>query len=205
MDSESGYSQTDAVKWISNILREPAPSPGDESREKAAEIHSEPSPARASNSVGAAARGETTNSVEADLRPARGKSPEMAAESSTFPSPDGAAGSPPPSSGGGRFRAAVWRFLVFCVEPIFRRLREYLLEPLALLHERLNGRVVETRAATERIQLQMQLIRADLDVLPKQLVHLEFQSRNLAKQLAHLEGQISILADQLKHLKSQGG
>ena len=204
MDSESGYSQTDAVKWISNILREPAPSPGDESREKAAEIHSEPSPARASNSVGAAARGETTNSVEADLRPARGKSPEMAAESSTFPSPDGAAGSPPPSSGGGRFRAAVWRFLVFCVEPIFRRLREYLLEPLASLHEKLDTQAAETRASTERIRLQVQVMRGALDVLPKQLVHLEFRSRNFAKQIARLESQLGILADQLEHSESQG-
>jgi FkbM family methyltransferase len=94
------------------------------------------------------------------------------------------------------------------VEPIFRRLRDYLLEPLVLLHEKLNekldGHIAETRAGTERIQLQIQVIRADLNALPKQLVHLEFQSRNFAKQLAHLESQFGILADQLEHLKSQG-
>jgi len=176
MDPQSSHSQTDAIKAISNVLREPAPRSGGELRETTAATLSRPAPAPAS----------------------------ISAESKT-PSECDDAGLPGPSSGRRHLRNTLWRFVVLCVEPIFRRLREYLLEPLALLHERLNGRVVETRAATERIQLQMQLIRADLDVLPKQLVHLEFQSRNLAKQLAHLEGQISILADQLKHLKSQGG
>jgi UDP-perosamine 4-acetyltransferase len=91
------------------------------------------------------------------------------------------------------------------VEPIFRRLREYLLEPLALLHEKLDIHAAETRAAIERMQLQVQVMRGALDVLPKQLVHLEFRARNFAKQLAHLESQFGFLADQLEHLKSQGG
>jgi precorrin-6B methylase 2 len=53
--------------------------------------------------------------------------------------------------------------------------------------------------------LQVQVIRADLEVLPKQLVELEFRSRNFAKQLTHLESQFGILADQLEHLESEGG
>lgn len=188
MSSQSDYSHIDAVKAISNILREPVPGSGGESREKAAEILSEPTPAPAS-------------------QPGAGSS-EMPAESKTPPA-SGGAKLPGPSSSGSRVRSALWRFLIFCMEPIFRRLREDLLEPLVLFHEKLNekldGHVAETRVATERIQLQMQVIRADLDVLPKQLVHLEFQSRNFAKQLAHLESQFGILADQLEHLKSQSG
>ena len=125
----------------------------------------------------------------------------MAAESGTLPSRGGAS-SPTPSSGRRRLRAALWRFLVSCVEPIFRRLREYLVGPL---HAEFDGHAAESRAATERFQLQVQAIRADLDVLPKQLVQVEFRYRNLAKQIAHLESQFGILADQLEHLRSQGG
>jgi UDP-perosamine 4-acetyltransferase len=91
------------------------------------------------------------------------------------------------------------------VEPIFRRLREYLLEPLALLHEKLDIHAAETRAAIERMQLQVQVMRGDLDVLPKQLVQLEFRSRNFAKQIAHLESQFGILANQLNHFELPGG
>ena len=182
MDSQSSYSHTDPVKSISNILREPAPRSEGESRETAAEIPSEPTPARASQS--------------------RDESSEMGAESSSLPARDGAKAQGQ-SSGRRHLRAApLWRFLVLCVEPIFRRLREYLLGPL---HAQFDTHAAETRAATERIQLQIQLIRADLDVLPKQLVQLEFRYQNLAKQIAHLESQLAILADQLKHLESQGG
>ena len=93
-------------------------------------------------------------------------------------------------------RAALWRVLTLCVEPISCRLRDYLLAPL---HVKLDGQVI----ATERIQLQVQAIRADLEALPKQLAQLEFRSRNFAKQLTDLESQLAILADQLKHLESQ--
>jgi hypothetical protein len=177
MDSQSSYSHTDPVKSISNILREPVPRSGGESRETAAEIPGEPTPAPASQP--------------------RDQSSEMAAASSAFPARDGAK-LQRPSSGSRHLRAALWRFLVLCVEPIFCRLRDYLLAPL---HAKLDSQA----AAIERIQLQVQAIRADLEVLPKQLVQLEFRSRNFAKQLTHLESQLGILADQLKDLESQDG
>ena len=50
---------------------------------------------------------------------------------------------------------------------------------------------------TERILLQVRVIREDLEFLPKQLVQVEFRSRNFAKQLTQLESQFGILADQL--------
>ena len=177
MDSQSSYSHTDPVKSISNILREPVPRSGGESRQTAAEILSEPSPAPASQP--------------------RDESSEVAAESSAFPARD-TAKLPRPPSGSRHLRAALWRFLVLCVEPIFCRLRDYLLAPL---HAKLDIHAV----AIERIQLQVQVIRADLEVIPKQLVQLEFRSRNFAKQLTHLESQLGILAAQLKDLESQDG
>jgi hypothetical protein len=177
MDSQSCYSHTDPVKSISNILREPAPRSEGKSQETAAEIVSEPTLAPSSQP--------------------RVESSEMALESSTFPARDGAK-LPRPSSGNRHLGAALWRFLVRCVEPIFCRLRDYLLAPL---HVKLDGQAI----ATERLQLQVQAMRADLEVLPKQLVQLEFRSRNFATQLTHLEFQLSSLADQLKQLESQGG
>jgi len=177
MDSQSSYSHTDPVKSISNILREPAPRSGGESRETAAEIPGEPTPAPASQP--------------------RDESSEMAVESSTFPKRNGAK-LPRPTSGSRHLSAALWRFLVRCLEPIFSRLRDYLLAPL---HAKLDGHA----AATERIELQVRAMRADLEVLPKQLVQLEYRSRNFAKRLTDLESQLSILADQLKRLESQGG
>jgi FkbM family methyltransferase len=178
MDSQSSYSHTDAIKSISNILREPAPRSGGESREPAVEIVSEPTPAPASQP--------------------RDESSEMAAESNT-PLPGDGAKLQRPSSGTNHVRAALWRFLVLCAEPIFSRLRDYLLAPLALLLARradgieqlirlLHAKFDGTRTATECIQ--------------HQLVHMEFQSRNFAKQLAHLE---SMLANQLARLESQAG
>jgi FkbM family methyltransferase len=178
MDSQSSYSHTDAIKSISNILREPAPRSGGEARETAAEIVSEPRPAPAS-------------------RP-QDDSSETAAESNTALAGDGAK-LQRPSSGTNHVRAAVWRFLVRCAEPIFSRLRDYLLAPLALLLARradgieqsitlLHAKFDGTRTATESIQ--------------HQLVHMEFQSRNFAKQLARLE---SMLANQLARLESQAG
>src|SRR5258708_21797393 len=98
MDSQSSYSRTDAIKSISNILREPAPRSGGESRETAAEIVSEPTPAPPSQP--------------------RDESAEMAAESNTPPAGDGAK-LQRPSSGTNRVRAALWRFLVLCTEPFF--------------------------------------------------------------------------------------
>jgi hypothetical protein len=175
MDSQSSYSHTDAIKSISNILREPASRSGDESRETVAEIPGEPAPALASQS--------------------RDKSSEIAAELSTSRARNGAK-LPRPSRGSRQLRTAVWRVLVLCVEPISCRLRDYLLAPL---HVKLDGQVI----ATERIQLQVQAIRADLEALPKQLAQLEFRSRNFAKQLTDLESQLAVLADQLKHLESQ--
>jgi FkbM family methyltransferase len=154
MDSQSSYSHTDAVKSISNILREPDPRSGGESR-------------------------------------------ETAAESSTFPAHDGAK-----SPRSRHLRAALWRFLVLCVEPIFGRLRNYLVGPL---HAKLDDHVAQTRADTELIQLQLKVIRADLEFLPKQLAQVEFRSRNLAKQLAQLESQFGILADELARLESHAG
>jgi hypothetical protein len=177
MDSQSCYSHTDPVKSISNILREPAPRSEGKSQETAAEIVSEPTLAPSSQP--------------------RVESSEMALESSTFPARKDAK-LPRPSSGNRHLGAALWRFLVRCVEPIFCRLRDYLLAPL---HVKLDGQAI----ATERLQLQVQAIRADLEVLPKQLVQLEFRSRNFATQLTHLESQLSSLADQLKQLESQGG
>jgi FkbM family methyltransferase len=88
------------------------------------------------------------------------------------------------------------------VEPIFGRLRNYLVGPL---HAKLDDRAAETRADTERIQLQLKVIRADLEFLPKQLAQVEFRSRNFAKQLAQLESQFGILADQLARLESRAG
>jgi len=178
MDSPSSYSQTDPVKSISNILREPAPRSGGESRETAAEIVSEPTQAPPSQ--------------------LRDESAELAAESNTPPAGDGAK-LQRSSSDANRVRAALWRFLVLCTEPFFSRLRDYLLAPLirradgiepliGLLHPKFDGHAAETRTATECIQ--------------HQIVHLEFQSRNFAKQLARLE---SMLANQLARLESQAG
>ena len=180
MDSQSSYNHTDAVKAISNILREPAPRPGGESREAAPETPNEPTPA------------PTLQSTD--------EPSETAAESSSLPAPDGAK-LPGQSSGRRHLRAGLWRFLVLCVEPIFRRSREYLVGPL---NAKFDGHAAETRATTERTQLQLQVLRADLDVLPKQLVQMEFRARNLAKQIAHLESQFGILTEQLERLKSQG-
>ena len=180
MNSQSSYSHTDAVKSISNILREPVPRPGVESRETAAEIRSEAAPAPTSQS--------------------RDESSEMPAETSPFGAQDGAK-LPRPSSGSRHLRAALGRFLVLCVSPIFSRLRNYLVGPL---HAKLDDHAAETQADTELIRVQLKVIRADLEYLPKQLAQVEFRSRNFAKQLAQLESQFSILADQLKHLESQG-
>ena len=119
MNSQSGYSHIDAVKSISNILREPAPRPEDESRETAAETLSDPTSAPTNTSVGA------------DLPPAAGQA-EL---------PRDLHGLPGLSSSSRDWRAALWRLLVRCVEPIFRRLRDYLLEPLVLLHEKLNEKL----------------------------------------------------------------
>ena len=177
MDSQSSYSHTDPVKSISNILREPAPRSGGELRETAAEILSEPTSALASQS--------------------KDESSEMVAKSNTPLAGDGAK-LQRPSSGTNHVRAAPWRFLVLCVEPIFSRLRDYFVAPI---HAKLDAHA----AATERILLQVRAIREDLEFLPKQLVQVEFRSRNFAKQLTQLESQFGILADQLKHLESQGG
>jgi FkbM family methyltransferase len=177
MDSQSSY-RHDAIKSISNILREPAPPSGGESRETAAEIVSEATPAPASQP--------------------RDESSEMAAESNTPLAVEGAK-PPRPSSATHHVRAALWQFLVRCAEPIISRLRAYLLAPLALLVARradgieqsitlLHAKFDSTRTATESIQ--------------HQLVHMEFQSRNFVKQLAHLE---SMLANQLERLESQAG
>jgi FkbM family methyltransferase len=181
MDSQSSYSHTDAVKSISNILREPAPPSGAESRETAAEILSEPTSVQASQS--------------------RDESAEMAAESSAFAAHDGAK-LPRPSSGSRHLRAALWRFLVLCVSPIFSHLRNYLVGPL---YAKLDDHAAETQADTELIRVQLKVIRADLEFLPKQLAQVEFRSRNFAKQLAQLESQVGILADQLARLESHAG
>jgi hypothetical protein len=175
MDSQSRYSHADPVKLISNILREPALRSEGKSQETPAEIPGKSVPA----------------SHPQD------ESSEMAAESSTFSARDGAE-LPRLKKGSPHLRAAPWRFLVLCLEPVSCRLRDYLLAPL---HVKLDSQAI----AVERIQLQVQAIRADLKVLPKQLVQLEFRTRNFATQLAHLESQLSSLADQLKHLESQGG
>jgi len=177
MDSQSSYSHIDPVKSISNILREPPPRSGGESRETPAETLSEATPVLASQ--------------------CGDESSEMAAESSTFPAHDGAK-LPRPSSGSRHLGGALWRFLVLCVEPIFCRLRNYLVGPL---HTKLDDHAAET----ELIRLQLKVIRADLEFLPKQLVQVEFRSRNFAKQLAQLEAQFGILADQLARLESHAG
>src|SRR5262249_28720922 len=108
MDSQSSYSHTDAIKSISNILREPAPCSGGESRDTAAEIVSQPTAA-----------------------PASQPRSEMAAKSNTPLAGEGAK-LQRPSNGTNHARAGLWRFLVLCTEPIFSRLRDYLLGPLAL-------------------------------------------------------------------------
>jgi len=178
MDSPSSYSQTDPVKSISNILREPAPRSGGESRETAAEIVSQPTPPPASQP--------------------RDESAEMAAESNTPPAGDGAK-LQRPSSGTNHVRAALWRFLVLCAEPIFSRLRDYLLAPLALLLAR---RADGIEQSITLLHAKFDGTRTATDSIQHQLVHLEFQSRNFAKQLARLE---SMLANQLARLESQAG
>ena len=181
MDSRPSNSHTDAVRSISNILREPAPRSEGESRKTAAEIASEPRPAPASEP--------------------RDESSEMAAESNTSPAGEGAK-LQSPSSDTGHVRTVLWRFLVLCTEPFFSRLRAYLLAPLVsradgieplirLLHPKFDSHAAETRRATEGIQ--------------HQIVHLEFQSRSFAKQLSHLESQFGMLANQLARLKSHAG
>jgi UDP-perosamine 4-acetyltransferase len=179
MDPQSSYKHTDEVKLLSNILREPASRSGGESGERTTEILCEPTPAPVSQS--------------------KAESLEMAAQSKTTPAGDGAQ-TQRPSSGASGVRGALWRFLVLCVQPIFSRLRDYLLGPI---HAKFDAHATESRDAIGRIQLQVQVIRADLDVLPKQLVHSEFQARNFAKQLTHLESRFGFLAEQLKHLESQ--
>jgi UDP-perosamine 4-acetyltransferase len=169
MDSQSNHSDTDAVKSIENILREPAPRSETEIRGAAAEIFSEPTPAAA---------------------PQRDEPSEMA--SHTPSTGDGTKLQPPSSSAGG-VRAALNRLFVLCVVPIFSRLRDYFMGPL---HAKFDAHATETRDAAERIRLQTRVIRADLEVLPKQLVLLEFQARNFARQLTRLESQIGILAAQ---------
>jgi len=178
MDSQSSYGNTDAVKSISNILREPASRSGGEPRETAAEMVSKPPPAPASQP--------------------RDESSEMAATSNTPPASDGTKVERP-SSGANHLRSALWRSLARCAEPVFSRLRDYLLAPQALqLALRADG--IEQWIGS--LHAKLDAIRADLDVLPKQLVHMEFQSRNFAKQLTHLE---SMLASQLARLESQTG
>src|SRR5262249_48911723 len=181
MDSQSGYSRTDTVKSISNILREPAPRSGDESRGTTAEIRSESTPAPAPQH--------------------RDESSEMVTESSTPPAGEGDK-LRHPSRATHHVRAALWQFLVLCAKPIFSRLRDYFLEPLIrradeieplirLHHAKFDSHATETRAATECIQ--------------HQLVHMEFESRNFAKQLAHLESQFGMLTNQLARLESEAG
>ena len=135
---------------------------------------------------------ETAAEIPGEPTPAPASQPR-----DEFPERNGAK-LPRPTSGSRHLGAALWRFLVRCLEPIFSRLRDYLLAPL---HAKLDGHA----AATERIELQVRAMRADLEVLPKQLVQLEYRSRNFAKRLSDLESQLSILADQLKRLESQGG
>ena len=181
MDLQSSNSHTDAIKSISNILREPAPRSEGESRKTAADTVSKPTPAPATEP--------------------RDKSSEMPAKPNTPPAGTDAK-LQPPSSGASHVRAALWRFLVLCTEPFFSRLRAYLLAPLVsradgieplirLLHPKFDGHAAETRTATETIQ--------------HQLIHMEFQSRNFTKQLAHLESQFGMLANQLARLESKGG
>ena len=187
MESQSNYSHTDAVKSISNILREPALRSEGESKETAAEILSKPTPVPASK--------PEDESLEMAAKS------KMAAESSTIAAHDGAK-APSPSSRSRNLRTALWRILVLCVEPIFRRLRNYLVGPL---HAKLDDHAAGTQADAERIQLQLKVLRADLEFLPKQLAQVEFRSRNFANQLAQLESQFGILTEQLKHLESQDG
>src|SRR6516164_2199506 len=108
MDSPSSYSHTDAVKSISNILREPAPRSEGESRETAAEIVSE-------------------SAVAPPSQP-REESSKTAAESN-MPPPGDDVKRQRPSSGTSHIRAVLWRLLALCVEPFFSRLRDYLLSP----------------------------------------------------------------------------
>jgi hypothetical protein len=171
----------DPTKSISNILREPALLPESQSRETAAKIQGESTPAAAPQP--------------------RDEFSVMAIQSSTCASnKDVKAPSPLSRS----LRAALSRPVVLCVEPILFRLRNYFLEPL---HARLDdhaGQAAQTRAETERIQLQLKVIRADLEYLPKQLAQLEFRYQSFAKQLAELESKFGILTDQLKNLESKG-
>ena len=170
MDSQSSHSHTDAVKLISNILREPAPCSKGESRKTTADNVRKTTPAPASEP--------------------RDESSETPAESNTPPAGEGAK-LQSPSRGTGHVRAALWRFLVLCAEPIFSRLRDYLAAPLARSIALLHVKSDSHRRVTEGIQ--------------HQIVRLEFHSRNFAKQLTHLESQFGMLANQLARLKSQAG
>jgi hypothetical protein len=180
MESQSNYSHMDAVKLISNILREPAPLSQSQSPEKAAEIQGESTPAPASQS------GD--------------ESSQTAAGSVTIAAHDAARAASDPSRSR-RLGALLWRLLVLCVQPISSRLRNYLVGPL---HAKLDDHAAETQADSELIQLQLKLIRADLEYLPKQLAQVEVRYRSLAKQLAELESKFGILTDQLKNLESKG-
>src|SRR5260221_3873436 len=179
MDSRSSYTPTDEVMWISNIVRERASRSGRETGEPTVKLLRDPASATASHY--------------------KNEPSEMAAESNTTPAGNGAEPQRASTDSSG-VRGALWRFLVLCVQPIFSRLRDYLLGPV---HAKFDAHATESRDAIGRIQLQVQVIRADLDVLPKQIVHLEFQVRNFANQLTHLESQFGFLTEQLKHFESR--
>src|SRR5271165_1956759 len=176
MESQSNYSHTDAVKSISNILREPAPRLRGELKETAADILSEPVPVPAS--------------------PSGEESSETPAQSGIFAAHEDAK-VPSPSNRKRNLRAVLWQFLVRCVEPVFARLRNYLLAPLHLRLDDHSVQAAKTQADTELIQVQLKLIRADLEYLPKQLAQVEVRYQSFAKQLAELESKFGILTDQL--------
>jgi hypothetical protein len=181
MESQSNYGDIDPIKSISNILREPTPLSQSQSRETAAEIRGESTPAAASQP------GD--------------ESSETVAGSATIAAHD-AVKTASSSSRSGRLGASLRRLLVLCVEPISSRLRNYLVGPL---HAKLDDHAAETQASSELVQLQLKLIRADLEYLPKQLAQVEVRYQSLAKQLAELESKFGILTDQLKNLGSKGG
>jgi len=168
MDSQSSHSHTDAVKLISNILREPAPCSKGESRKTTADNVRKTTPAPASEP--------------------RDESSETPAESNTPPAGEGAK-LQSPSRGTGHVRTALWRFLVLCTEPIFSRLRDYLAAPLARSIALLHVKSDSHRRVTEGIQHQIVRLEFHSRNFAKQLTHLESQFGMLANQLARLKSQ----------------
>jgi hypothetical protein len=170
MESQSNYEHMDPIKSISNILREPTPLSHSQSRETAAEIHGECTPAPGSQS------GD--------------ESSETAAGSAAKAASD--------SNRSRRSGALLWRLLVLCVEPISSRLRTYLVGPLhAKLDDhaaetQADSELIQLqlkliRADLEYLPKQLAQVEVRYQSFAKQLAELESKFGILTDQLKNLE------------------